>query len=113
MNPPEEKNSGAQGSEKKSGIKDFLAKPIVKSDSRYVQYSGLGIQLAAVILVFLWVGMKLDEWLNTNPWFTLGLTLTGFFAGFYSFYLNIKKLGEQDKEERKNKEALNKSYKKF
>lgn len=109
MNPPEEKSSGTDSS-KKSPIRNFLSKPIVKSDSRYVQYSGLGIQLAAVILIFLWVGIKLDEWLNTNPWFTLALTLIGFSAGFYSFYLNIKKLGDQDKAD-KNKAP--KSYKKF
>jgi len=105
MNPTESNNSGVPDTDKKgknSGIKSFLTAPVIKADSRYAQYSGLGIQLAAVIGLFLYAGMKLDEWLNTNPWFTLGLTLTGFAAGFYSFFLNVQKLSKEDKENRKN-----------
>lgn len=101
--PPEQVNTNEKSS-KKSAIKGFLSAPIVKSDSRYMQYSGLGITLAAVILVFLWIGMKLDDWLKTSPWFTLALTMIGFFGGFYNFYLTIQKLAKQDKEEDKDYE---------
>lgn len=100
--PPEQVNNNtknSQNSSKKGGLKDFLSKPIVKADSRYMQYSGLGITLAAVILVFLWIGMKLDDWLHTSPWLTLAMTMLGFFGGFYNFFLNIQKLGKEDKQE--------------
>lgn len=98
--PPGQENTNEKSS-KKSSFKDFLSKPVVKSDSRYMQYSGLGITLTAVILVFLWIGIKLDSWLNTNPWLTLIMTMVGFFGGFYNFYINIQKLAKQDKEEEK------------
>lgn len=108
--PPEQVNNNTKNSENspesnnsKGSLKDFLRKPIIKSDSRYVQYSGLGITLAVVILVFLWFGMKIDEWLNTSPWFTLAMTMIGFFGGFYNFFLTIQKLSKEDASTRKEK----------
>ncbi len=103
--PPAEVNNNEKSS-KNSSLRNFLSKPIVKSDSRYMQYSGLGITLAVVILVFLWIGMKLDEWLNISPWLTLVMTLMGFFGGFYNFYLNIQKLSKQDKEDKIKKSGF-------
>ncbi len=90
---------------KKSSLKDFLTKPLVKADSKTMQYSGLGVTLAVTILVFLWAGMWIDGKFATSPWFTIGLSLIGMGAGFYSFYLNIKKLTEEDK---KNNPKFNK-----
>ncbi len=108
--PPEQVKNNTKNSENSpesnksaGGLKDFLSKPIIKSDSRYVQYSGLGITLAVVILVFLWLGMKIDEWLGTSPWFTLGMTMLGFFGGFYNFFLTIQKLTKEDDANRKAK----------
>jgi ATP synthase protein I len=82
---------------KKSSIKDFLTTPLVKTDSKTLQYSGLGIQLVVVILVFLWIGIWLDGKFNTKVIFTLSLTLIGFAAGFYNFFLTIKKLSHTEK----------------
>ena len=108
--PPEQVNNSSKSSENspqsnnsKGGLKNFLSTPIIKTDSRYVQYSGLGITLAVVILVFLWLGMKIDEWLATSPWFTLGMTMLGFFGGFYNFFLTIQKLTKEDDANRKAK----------
>jgi ATP synthase protein I len=108
--PPEQVNKITKSSENSpesnkstGGFKNFLSTPIIKTDSRYVQYSGLGITLAVVILVFLWLGMKFDEWLGTSPWFTLGMTLLGFFGGFYNFFMTIQKLTKQDDAKRKAK----------
>lgn len=89
-----------QNSEKnKSSLKEVLTKPLLKVDNRVVQYSGLGITLMVTILLFLWIGMWLDGKFNTGVVFTLILTAIGFSAGFYSFYLNIKKLTQEDKKE--------------
>lgn len=82
---------------KKSSFKDFLNKPLMKSDSDYVKYSGLGLQLVITILVFLFAGIWMDKKLGTKVFFTLILTLIGFFGGFYSFYLSIKKLNNEKK----------------
>jgi F0F1-type ATP synthase assembly protein I len=85
----------------KRPLMDFLTKPLVKSDSKFVQYSGLGVQLSGTILIFLFIGIWLDKHFETKFIFTLILTFVGFFGGFYSFYLTIKNLTEKEK---KNKE---------
>lgn len=91
-----DKNSGND-----SSLKKLLSKPLFKADTKLAQYSGLGISLVVTILLFLWAGMWLDGKFGTGVLFTLILTFIGFSAGFYSFYLNIKKLTEKDKTENK------------
>lgn len=84
---------------KKSSLKEFLNKPLIKSDSAFLKYSGIGFQLTAVILVFLFAGIWLDGKFGTKFIFTLVLTILGFFGGFYNFYLTIKDLNaKKDKE---------------
>lgn len=78
--------------DKRSSLKNFLGKPFIYKDSKAVQYSGLGIQLTATILVFLYIGIWLDRVFSTKVLFTLILTLMGFGGGFYGFYLSIRKL---------------------
>lgn len=90
-----EKNSGKD----KDSLRKFLSNPLLKTDSKIAQYSGLGITLAVTILLFLWVGKWLDGKFETGVLFTLILTFIGFSAGFYSFYLNVKKLTETDKKD--------------
>lgn len=41
-----------------------------------------GAELAGVILVFFFGGLGLDAWLNTAPWFTIGLTIFGIVGVF-------------------------------
>jgi len=89
-------------SKKPSSLKNFLSKPLIR-DSKGLQYSSLGVQLTATILILLFIGIKLDDWLNTGFIFTLICTFIGFFGGFYSFYLNIRKLSEKDKKEKNGK----------
>ncbi len=43
--------------------------------SSYAHYSSMAFQMVATILVGVFLGLKLDEWLNTAPWFTISLTL--------------------------------------
>ena len=81
----------------KSSLKDILNKPLFKTDSKTIQYSGLGISLVVTILVFFFIGKWLDGKLDSGVVFTLLLTFIGFGGGFYSFYLSIKKLTEKDK----------------
>lgn len=94
MDEKEKKSKKNAGS-----LKDFLTKPVIKSDSRTFQYSGLGITLVITILVFFAIGRWIDGKLETGVVFTLVFTFIGFAAGFYSFYLSIKKLTEEDKKE--------------
>jgi len=86
---------------------DFLTKPLIKTDSKFVQYSGLGVQLSGTILIFLFIGIWLDKQFETKFIFTLILTFVGFFGGFYSFYLSIRNLTESEKKNTNNKEKEN------
>jgi F0F1-type ATP synthase assembly protein I len=63
-------------------------KPTGKPDSKSTQpgvgaYLGHGLTLAASTLLFLWLGTKADEWLNTEPWLALLGAFVGAAAGFY------------------------------
>ena len=90
---------------KLSSFREILSKPILKTDSKTFQYSGLGIQLAVTIIIFLFIGVWLDKLFDTKFVFTLILTFVGFFGGFYNFYLTIKKLSEPGKKETKDKKS--------
>ncbi len=92
-------DSNNNNSVKKSSLKNFLSTPLIKTDSKTLQYSGLGMSLIVTIIVFFFIGKWLDGKFDTTVVFTLILTFIGFAAGFYSFYLNIKKLTAQDKKE--------------
>jgi F0F1-type ATP synthase assembly protein I len=39
--------------------------------------------MGAAIAICAYGGVKLDEWLDTEPWFTVALSLFGVFAGLY------------------------------
>ncbi len=50
----------------------------------YMKYSGMAIQMGAIILLGVWSGRKLDERFQSDtPWFTVGLALFSIFAALY------------------------------
>ncbi|MDX2430819.1 MAG: AtpZ/AtpI family protein [Bacteroides sp.] len=52
--------------------------------SSFTRYSGVGIQMVLIILIFYWGGSKLDERAaNEKPVFTAILSLLGVFAALY------------------------------
>jgi ATP synthase protein I len=40
-------------------------------------------------------GYFLDRWLETSPWFLLGLSLVGISVGFYGFLHEMTRLGKR------------------
>lgn len=50
---------------------------------------GVGLQFAASILLFLFVGMWLDGKLGTGPWLLILGVFVGGSAGFYSMYRRL------------------------
>jgi len=51
-------------------------------------YANLGTELVVAVLLGAWCGWKLDQWLETKPWFFL----LGFFFGISAGFLNIFRL---------------------
>jgi F0F1-type ATP synthase assembly protein I len=58
------------------------------------RYSGLGLQLAGSVGLFLAAGWWVDGKLGTRPLLTIVGALVGAAAGFYALYLNLTKDGE-------------------
>ena len=55
----------------------------LRSGFRYV---GLGVELVIPLLLGLWGGYKLDEWLETEPWLMIAGVVIGMVAGFLNFF---------------------------
>ena len=58
--------------------------------NNYLKYSSLAFQMGGTIAFFTWIGIKVDEWQNTQqPYYTVAFSLLGVFS---SLYLVIKGL---------------------
>ena len=62
------------------------------------EFAGVGVQFAAVILVFVFAGVWLDKRLGTSPWFVLICVFVGAASGFYSMYSKIMAAQRRDAE---------------
>lgn len=63
-----------------------------KRPNDYLKYSGMGIQMAAIITGGVLAGIQLDKWLQIKfPIFTLVLTLLSVFLAIYYFIKDILK----------------------
>jgi ATP synthase protein I len=80
------------------GPRDSGAKPEVEPQIVSVaRYSGLGLQLAASVVLFLAAGQWLDRRIGTDPYLTVLGAFVGGAAGFYALYVGLVK-GQQKKE---------------
>lgn len=57
----------------------------------------MGTMLAFCVLVGAGLGVLLDRWLGSRPWFTLGMTVLGIVAGFYNVARLASALSGKDK----------------
>jgi ATP synthase protein I len=64
-------------------------------------YLGLGIQLAATIVVCFFIGRWLDQILNTAPWLMIVGAFLGAGGGLYNFLRTVIELGKKQKERQK------------
>jgi ATP synthase protein I len=60
----------------------------------YAPYLGLGIQLAATVAILAFLGIWLDKKFDSSPWFTIGCSFFGVFAGLYNFIRAVIKSGK-------------------
>lgn len=51
--------------------------------------SGAGMTLLASIAVGVWLGLQLDEWLGTDPWGLIFLSILGAVGGLWSVITQI------------------------
>ena len=63
-------------------------------------FAGVGIQFAAAIIVFLFLGQWVDRRLGTSGVFTIAGVLVGGGAAFYNMYRKITAAQRRDDEER-------------
>ncbi len=64
-------------------------------------YLGLGVQLAATIVILILAGSWLDGKFNCSPWFTAILGLFGGFAGTYNLIKTVIEIGKKQDAEKK------------
>lgn len=60
------------------------------------EYAGAGLQFAASLVVFMFLGIWLDKRLNSSPWFVLICVFLGAAAGFYSIYRKLMGSAKRD-----------------
>lgn len=65
-------------------------------------YLGLGIQLAAGILIFFFLGSWADDKLNTAPWLMLAGVMLGVVGGLIKFYLTVVDLDKKERAKNAN-----------
>lgn len=53
--------------------------------------STVGLTLVFATVIGLFIGLKLDQWLGTSPWFSGLFLLLGIFAGFRNLFVYVKK----------------------
>jgi F0F1-type ATP synthase assembly protein I len=63
-------------------------------------FAGVGIQFAAAIVVFLFVGQWVDSKLGTSGFFTIAGVFIGGGAAFYLIYRKVSAAQRRDDEER-------------
>ena len=70
---------------------------VVKAMKWMTLMSQVGITMVANIMVGLFIGKYLDQWLHTSPLFLLLFIFIGFSSGIKSVYLLIIKIDKRDK----------------
>jgi F0F1-type ATP synthase assembly protein I len=70
------------------------------SVNAYVKYSGMGIQMALIILGLSFLGVKLDDYLKTKPVFTVILSLAAVILAMYVFIRQVSNESDNKKSEK-------------
>jgi F0F1-type ATP synthase assembly protein I len=55
----------------------------------YLKYSGIGIQMALIISIFSYLGLLLDDYLKSNPVFTVIFSLGSVILAMYVFIRQV------------------------
>ena len=58
--------------------------------------SSMGISFVLAIIIGVFIGLQLDKWLGTDPWFFFIFLLFGIIAGFRNLYIITKRVIKKD-----------------
>ncbi|NVK04893.1 MAG: AtpZ/AtpI family protein [Flavobacteriia bacterium] len=58
----------------------------------YLRFTSMGLQMGVAIAVFVYGGIELDEYLDSDPLWTIVLSLTGVFAGLYLVFKEVQRI---------------------
>jgi ATP synthase protein I len=67
-------------------------------------YLTLGIQIAAAVVMFLFVGKYADERFGTKPWLMVAGIVLGFAGGMIHFFRAVIALSTKEENERRNEQ---------
>ena len=67
-----------------------------KSVNQLAFVSGFAFTMIVIIGISVFLGIKLDQWVNTSPLFTIIFSLFGIFAGVFNLIRSVSKLEEHD-----------------
>lgn len=71
-----------------------------QASNYYLKYSGMAFQMGGIILLGVWLGKKLDQWLATEPYLMVVMALLSIFA---ALYVTLKDLVNPKPTQKKNK----------
>lgn len=54
-----------------------------------LRHVGVGVELILPLLIGVFGGYKLDEWLGTEPWLLIAGSVLGMTAGFLNFFRTV------------------------
>jgi len=65
---------------------------MINPSSHWMKYSGVGIQLVAIMMICWWVGMKSEELVKFiyYPWGQVSGIFFGIFAGMYNLIKSVQ-----------------------
>lgn len=68
-----------------------------KPANKWAQFSGMALQMGGSIVLFTFLGIKLDDWLATNfPIYTLIGALLGVFLAMYFVIKSVMKISKDE-----------------
>jgi F0F1-type ATP synthase assembly protein I len=63
-----------------------------KAIDKYLKYSGMALQMGAILFVGAWIGQKLDAYFGTaKPYFTIFCIILLFFGYLYTLVRELSK----------------------
>jgi len=66
-----------------------------KQPNKYLQLTGIGLQMGITIYLAIYLGKKLDEiYPNEKNWFTIVLTLVGLVVALYAVVVQTKNINQ-------------------